>query len=219
MPSPSRGRIPGTARGSSRSTPAGGYVGRDTSRSSCYGRGSAKKNPRDAGAPEDLAEKDGLDMNEHSTNAPGSNIGVNNIISRAIDGIIQRNRPAPLAPAVTAAYATNGEGATITLDGKTINVHTFRGNLVVVAVEVGATLEYANNGKLLIDSIRGNWNSELKEGCDFFVLQSDDLREFKAVSALTGNSPVSQNARGLTILTEAGLDKVCLLRFSGYTKH
>jgi len=95
-------------------------------------------------------------------------------------------------------------------EGEALAFYTFRGRPCVVAADVGRALGYADSGKGLASAMRKEWADEMIDGKDFGVLTGDDLRQFKAFSALAGDSPVSQNARDLTVLYESGVDLVCI---------
>jgi hypothetical protein len=129
---------------------------------------------------------------------------------------------APSAPGDT-PIVLNGDGNEVLLGQHRIPVYVFRGAVVMIAGHLDAPLDYEPKG--IAQLLRGEWSNEVREGEHVRTLTGADLREFKAVAALggttppsglppaarTGTTPVSRNARSLTILTEAGIDRVLLL--------
>jgi hypothetical protein len=111
---------------------------------------------------------------------------------------------------LSASTSTSLAPLSVVFEGKGITFYTFRDRLCVIGAEYGRAIKYAGNGGGLNEQIAGEWSNEFKAGRHFDVLTGADLREFKALVALTGENPVSENARSLTILYEAGFDLVAI---------
>ena len=114
----------------------------------------------------------------------------------------------PLAPSV-APIVLNGEGRTVTFDGHSIPLHSFRGAMVMVAGELDAPLGY--EAGVIAQQLTSEWADEVRDGVHFMVLRGTNLREFKRGLDATRTNLVASKASHLTILTEAGIDRVCLL--------
>jgi hypothetical protein len=103
----------------------------------------------------------------------------------------------------TALDTYEGEG------GDRLTFYPFRGRMCVVALEVDPVLGYAPGS--IADLIAGEWAGEFKAGEHFEILRGKDLRDFKAAAHATGAAPVASKTSQVTVLTEAGVDRVCLL--------
>jgi prophage antirepressor-like protein len=93
--------------------------------------------------------------------------------------------------------------------GRPLSIYMFRGRPCAIAADVGRALEYANDGKKLVDVLRQEWAAELIKGKDFDVLTGTKLAEFKEIMDATHVSWVSSTAR-VTVLYESGIDLVCI---------
>jgi hypothetical protein len=91
-----------------------------------------------------------------------------------------------------------------------VRVYVFRDRPCVIAAAVGRALGYADGGRSLTERVRGEWADEMIRARDFAVLEGDDLREFKALPALSTEGVVSPNTRSLAVLYESGWDLVCI---------
>jgi hypothetical protein len=105
--------------------------------------------------------------------------------------------------------AMNTEGNAVVLGGHTIPLHPFRGEMVMVAGDLDAPLDY--EAGVIAQQLTSVWSNEVHEGEHFLVLRGNDLREFKANAARTRTNLVRANVNHLTILTQAGQDRVLLL--------
>ncbi|WP_437948702.1 hypothetical protein WME98_50125 [Sorangium sp. So ce296] len=92
-------------------------------------------------------------------------------------------------------------------EGHELTTYVFRGRVCVIAAQVGKILDYADDGKKLVDVIRDKWGDEFIAGHDFEVLEGDALRGFKAAAGDTLPGWVSSTAR-LMVLYESGFDLV-----------
>lgn len=93
-------------------------------------------------------------------------------------------------------------------ENKGITFYNFKGKPCVIAKELGKLMEYGSDGSGLPDVLANR--PEYVRGHDFDVLTGSELREFKALSDVTGCEPVSDRAHHLTILYESGFDLACL---------
>jgi len=73
-----------------------------------------------------------------------------------------------------------------------------------IAMQVGAALGYGKGGGELVGMISGEWKAEFTDK-DRCVLTGKNLKEFKALTGLDGESPFSQHTRHLMLLTESGV--------------
>ncbi len=105
----------------------------------------------------------------------------------------------------------NKTALSIVFEGNGVSFFTFRGRLCVIGTEYGKAIGYGEDGSALTHQLTNEWSDEFIVGHHFDVLKGADLREFKRISALTGQNHVSGNARNLTILYEPGFDLVALL--------
>jgi len=98
----------------------------------------------------------------------------------------------------------------ITFEGTPLVFHKNDGRPCLIVADAGRALGYASDGKNLAEVVRKQWAEEMIEGKDFAILEGDDLRQFKALAALTEGPSVSANARSLMVLYESGWDLVCV---------
>jgi hypothetical protein len=115
---------------------------------------------------------------------------------------------APSAPGDT-PIVLNGDGNEVLLGQHRIPVYVFRDDVVMIAGDLDAPLDYTA-GKVA-ELVTSEWKAELRAGEHFQVLRGADLREFKALAARTPAAGVRRNVNHITILTEAGIDRVLLL--------
>lgn len=102
--------------------------------------------------------------------------------------------------------APRGVAQVFEFEGSPLHVYLFRGRPCWIAQDVGAALGYTREG---FNAALRDWSDELFDGKDAQTLRGQDLREFKAVTALEVDS-TSSRAGSLTILYESGVDLVCL---------
>lgn len=90
-------------------------------------------------------------------------------------------------------------------DDATVTAVMWRGRWCWRGAEVGRAIGY-EQGRYLVDKIRGEWATDFREGKDYDVLRGSDLRAFKALS---GDSPESGTDRSpaILVLYESGIDK------------
>ncbi|WP_438006420.1 hypothetical protein WME89_48880 [Sorangium sp. So ce321] len=98
---------------------------------------------------------------------------------------------------------------TTDFEGSTLTTYVFRGRPCMVAADVGRALEYADEGKALVEVMKKQWGDELLPGKDMEVLTGEELREFKGIISLTEGTSVSR-APAITVLYESGFDLVCI---------
>ena len=113
-------------------------------------------------------------------------------------GIVEEKRDA-LAPVM------------ISFEGNGLTFHVFRGRPCVVGAEFGRAMGYSDDGSGLNKQVTDEWSTEFARGHHFDVLTGQALRDFKAIAALGGQNPLSQNTRNLTVLYEPGFDLAALL--------
>lgn len=99
---------------------------------------------------------------------------------------------------------------TVAFEGQPLTTYVFRGRPCWIAADVGKPLDYADEGKKLVDSIRDEWSDELVAGEDFEVLTGAKLREFKEIVEATRPGRVGRAAH-VMVLYESGVNLVCLL--------
>lgn len=133
------------------------------------------------------------------------------LVSRPAVAVEPRAGLVRLPVATTAPpIAMADESGAVVLNGHQVPGYLFQGAVVVVAGDLDAPFGYAPGG--VADLIQGEWKAEILSPAHFRVLRGDDLREFKACAKGTGVAPVPfAFASVLTILTEAGVDRVTLL--------
>jgi prophage antirepressor-like protein len=95
-------------------------------------------------------------------------------------------------------------------EGATINTITYKGKLCWVASEIGQTLGYSRNGSRLVDKITESWSEEMLDGCDYTVLQGEELADFKSLLEPTPESGVGSRSSHVMLLYETGLHFICL---------
>lgn len=79
-----------------------------------------------------------------------------------------------------------------------------------IAKDVGAALGYANSGSKLPKMIGQEWAGEFIDGVDYVILRGEKLREFKRLAQL-GTNHVPSRTKELMLLTESGVNLVCML--------
>lgn len=94
-------------------------------------------------------------------------------------------------------------------EGHTLNPIHFGGQPVWIITQVEAALGYSKKG--LGRLISREWGEEFTEGIHYHSIHGDDLRDLKAVLKLVVSDTTSlKHARAVTLLTQAGLDMVCV---------
>lgn len=96
---------------------------------------------------------------------------------------------------------------------RTVTAVCFRGRWTFRAAEVGLAIGY-EQGRILVDKIRGDWSEEFREGHDYDVLRGEDLQEFRGVldssESLESRLP-QRGARSMLVLYESGIDRALIL--------
>lgn len=95
-------------------------------------------------------------------------------------------------------------------EGKPLTVIEYKGRPVWIAKEVGLLLGYSNDGGRLVDKITAEWADEFIDGQDVIRLTGPDLRDFKELAVDTTDSVGSKANRALMLLTESGVNLVCI---------
>ena len=98
---------------------------------------------------------------------------------------------------------------TVNFEGHPVTAVHFRGRWVWRGIEAGEAIGY-ERGRYLVDSIRGEWAADFREGTDFELLRGADLRDFKRLAAAAAVSGVDRSP-SLLVLTESGIDRALLL--------
>lgn len=94
--------------------------------------------------------------------------------------------------------------------GRPLTVVMHKGEIHYIARELGAVLDYANDGSRLSKKITADWSDEFAEGKHYTVLRDGDLADIKRLGTESVPSPVDVRASSLMLLTEAGLDMVLI---------
>lgn len=85
----------------------------------------------------------------------------------------------------------------------------YEGRPVVVAREFGAMLEYADDGRQLVNLVTSDWSGQLLTDIDTVLLTNGRLAAFKALCATLGLPHlVDKRAPSLLLLTESGVNIV-----------
>jgi prophage antirepressor-like protein len=98
----------------------------------------------------------------------------------------------------------------IDFEGHALTTLTYQDRPVFIAREVGALLEYAHSGGRLVDKITGDWSDEFIDSRDFIRLEGEALADFKALTGELPTESVGSRTRHLLLLTESGMDLVCI---------
>lgn len=96
----------------------------------------------------------------------------------------------------------------VTFEGHALPVYEFRRRKCVIGAQLGAALEYADDGNGLPKLIREKW-SEIVEGRDFDILTGYKLKEFKQILGVTPSEGVTF-APHLMVVYETGVDLVLI---------
>lgn len=115
----------------------------------------------------------------------------------------------PALPPEPPPIVMNGEGNEVVLGEHRIPLYVFGRGGVILTGHLDGPCDYKPGS--IADLIRGEWKKELREGDHYIVLKGADLRRFKAIAHATGTTPVPSKVSQLTVLTEAGIDRVLLL--------
>ena len=97
-------------------------------------------------------------------------------------------------------------------EGYDLPVFAYRGKPCWIAKDVGRVLGYAGDGGKMTTRLSCEWGDEFIGGEDFFILEGDELRDFKTLLSHTpeyGVSGLDRIAR-IMMLTESGLHLVCV---------
>lgn len=99
-------------------------------------------------------------------------------------------------------------------DGRPVTTFLYRGRPAWVAREVGAALEYADDGKALVAMLTREWADEMKEGSDFVRVDGAELSDLKALLGVgvdgtptpeSESGPISYFSPSALVLFEPGL--------------
>jgi hypothetical protein len=116
---------------------------------------------------------------------------------------------AEVTQAAAVRIFTNGEGATVRLNDRVLNLYPFRGQLHAICGDVDPILDYAPHRIAAL--ICQEWAKEMQIGKHYVIIEGEDLKDFNRLVRLTTGTVVSPHARSLMLLTEAGIDLACLL--------
>ena len=94
-------------------------------------------------------------------------------------------------------------------DGTTVTAVMWRGRWCWRGAEVGRAIGY-EQGRRLVDKIRGEWSADFRQGKDYDLLRGEDLREFKGLSTDPVESGPAR-APSILVLYESGIDMALLL--------
>ena len=117
--------------------------------------------------------------------------------------------PHPALPREPPPIVMNGDGNEVLLGEHRIPLYVFRGVGIIIVGDLDAPLEYQPGN--IAEMLRRDWKDEVVEGEHYRVLKGAELREFKASMYATRATRVASKASHITILTEAGIDRVLLL--------
>lgn len=99
-------------------------------------------------------------------------------------------------------------------EGRALTAVYYEGEPCVLASEFGAMLGYGNDGTRLGKMISKEWADDFEEGKHFAVVRGKSLKDLKELVELSTYdvpcSPIGKNARHVTLLTLAGINKVLL---------
>lgn len=95
-------------------------------------------------------------------------------------------------------------------EGRPLTFIEYHERRVVIARELGAMLDYGDDGKNLMRKLTGDWADRLIEGRHLIKLVGEELAAFKAMMPLGDESSPSR-APALILLTEAGVHLVLIL--------
>jgi len=99
-------------------------------------------------------------------------------------------------------------------EGRPVTTFRYRGRPAWIAREIGAALEYADDGKALVAMLTREWSDEVQEGSDFVLVMGAELSDLKALLELgvphtpssPGESgPIPNHAPSTIVLFESGL--------------
>lgn len=123
------------------------------------------------------------------------------------------------ATSVPEAPATPTAPLVRSFDGHPITVVEYQGRQIFFVDELATALGYEET-RTLRDSIRRKWGTEMEEGEEYLVVTNGDIRSLenlRRVRAPDGRShsdkpeaPAEGGARKLVVLTEAGVNLVCI---------
>lgn len=94
-------------------------------------------------------------------------------------------------------------------DDSTVHAVLWRGRWTWRGAEVGTAIGY-DEGRILVDKIRGDWREDFREGKDFALLRGEDLQEFKRLSSESLESGPDRSP-ALLVLFESGIDRALIL--------
>lgn len=113
--------------------------------------------------------------------------------------------PTPAAPAPAPTSDRVGIERHV-FEGYDVVKLTLAGQDCWIALEVGRALEYASDGRGLVELLAREWREEFIDGEHLVVAKSEVLKEIKdAVNALGGTQRVGARVNALTLMTRAGL--------------
>lgn len=89
-------------------------------------------------------------------------------------------------------------------EGKAVTTFRYRGRPAWIAREIGAALEYAEEGRSLVTMLTRDWADELQEGSDLVRVEGAELSDLKALLSLGEDYSLSR-APSTIVLFESGL--------------
>jgi len=96
-------------------------------------------------------------------------------------------------------------------DDSTVHAVLWRGRWTWRGAEVGTAIGY-DEGRILVDKIRGDWREDFREGKDFALLRGEDLRAFREASSESlESSGTSRFTSQMLVLFEPGIDRALIL--------
>jgi len=76
---------------------------------------------------------------------------------------------------------------------------------------VGAALGYDRDGGHLVNMVTKEWDADFEEGRDYRILRGKQLKDFKRLIEVDGESPLSSYAPKVMLLTESGVHLAAIL--------
>lgn len=98
----------------------------------------------------------------------------------------------------------------LAFEGRGLTAVTMAGRPMVIAKELGAVLEYGDDGRGLVDLLGGEWAREFSADAHVRKVEGQDLADLKQLIGSDPISPIGARARSLILLTEAGVNLVLL---------
>lgn len=118
--------------------------------------------------------------------------------------------PSAHAHAPTSPTARDLAVRRLDFEGRPVTAVMFRGRWLWRGAEVGEAVGY-EQGRTLVDNVRGAWASDFREGHDFELLRGDDLKAFKATLQRSLESAAVDRTPAVLVLTASGVDLALVL--------